>query len=55
MDLNMEQKPRISLLGKIKKFIVKLSDDIDKKMERDAQSKSCCGKSGEGKDKSCCS
>ncbi len=51
----MEQEAKISLLGKIKRFFVQLSDKIDKKMEAEAKSKPCCGKSAEGKNKSCCS
>lgn len=51
----MKAKEKISFLGKIKKFFVQLSDEIDRKMEKEAQSRPCCGKSGEGKNKSCCS
>ncbi|MCX5694804.1 MAG: hypothetical protein NT014_06795 [Candidatus Omnitrophica bacterium] len=51
----MKQENKVSVAGRIKSFFVKLFDNIDKKMEAEAKSKSCCCKPSEGKDKSCCS
>jgi hypothetical protein len=51
----MKRQAKLSVVGRIKDFLVKRFEALDKKMEAEAKSKPCCGKSSEGKNKSCCS
>jgi hypothetical protein len=51
----MKQETKMSFLGRIRRFFIQLFNNIDKKLEAEAKSKSCGCKPAEKKDKSCCS
>jgi hypothetical protein len=46
---------KLTVSDRVKKFFGNLFDKLDKKMEAKAKSNSCCCKSNEGDNKSCCS
>jgi hypothetical protein len=51
----MKQEIKLTVAGRIKRFLAKQFERIDKKMEQEAKSKPCCCKPTEGKNKTCCS
>ena len=51
----MEEKSANKKISKIKGFLKSMIEEIDKKMQEKAKSKSCCCKPADKEKKSCCS